>query len=63
MGLVIAKMHIECHCVRERHNNIFPVAFWNLELQTTELQGASLPFLVDLALFVCSIEYNEFDCG
>jgi hypothetical protein len=24
LRLVIARMHIECHCVRERNNNIFP---------------------------------------
>jgi hypothetical protein len=31
MGLIIARAHIECHSVRERDNNIFPVAFWNQE--------------------------------
>jgi hypothetical protein len=29
--------------------------------QTTELQGAQLPFPVDLVSFICNIEYNEFD--
>jgi hypothetical protein len=29
--------------------------------QTTELQGAHLSFLMDLASFICNIKYNEFD--
>jgi hypothetical protein len=31
MQLIVTRMHIECHCIREHNNNIFPVAFWNLE--------------------------------
>jgi hypothetical protein len=48
MGLLIARMHIECHCVWERNNNILS-HFGISNNQTTELQGAHLPFLVGFA--------------
>jgi hypothetical protein len=40
------------------------VSLWSEHIsnnQTIEFQGAYLPFLVDLASFICSIEDNEFD--
>jgi hypothetical protein len=39
----------------------FPSHFRISNIRTAELQGAHLPFLVDLVSFICNIEYTEPD--
>jgi hypothetical protein len=62
MGLIIARMHTECHYVRECNNHIFPSSHLGISNnQTTERQRAHLLFLVGLVSLISPIEYREFD--
>jgi hypothetical protein len=46
---------------RTQSQHFSPSHFGVSNSQTTELQGAHLPFFVDLVSFMRKIEYNEFD--
>jgi hypothetical protein len=61
MGPIVARLQIECHCVRERNNKNFESHFGISNNQTTELQGIHLPLPVDLVSRMCDIESTEFD--
>jgi hypothetical protein len=55
MGLVIVRMHIECHCVRERNNNIFPRRI--LESRTTKLPNFKEPTAISRGFRLIYLEY------